>query len=45
MENIRAKWLTFYADHVEPASKEMFGHVEKMIVATLVISAGAHVQH
>ncbi len=25
------------------ASKEMFGHVEKMIVATLVISAGAHV--
>ena len=43
MENIRAKWLTFYADHVEPASKEMFGHVEKMIVATLVISAGAHV--
>ena len=42
MENIRAKWLTFYADHVEPASKEMFGHVEKMIVATLVISAGPH---
>ena len=28
MENIRAKWLTFYADHVEPASKEMFGHVQ-----------------
>jgi hypothetical protein len=43
MNKIRAKWLSFYAGHLEPASKEMFGHVEKMIVATLVISAGAHV--
>jgi hypothetical protein len=33
----------FYADHVEPASREMFSHVEKMIIATLIISAGAHV--
>src|SRR3979411_3341291 len=43
MNKIRAKWLSFYAGHLEPASKEMFGHGEKMIVATLVISAGAHV--
>ena len=43
MPDIRSKWLTFYTEHVEQASKEIFGHVEKMIVATLVISAGAHV--
>jgi hypothetical protein len=43
MNEIRAKWHSFYADHVERASKEMFTHIEKMIVATLIISAGAHV--
>jgi hypothetical protein len=43
MNDIRAKWLSFYAARLEPVSKEMFGHVEKMIVATLIISAGAHV--
>lgn len=43
MQDIRSKWLTFYTDHIEQASKEMFSHVEKMIVATLIISAGAHV--
>ena len=43
MGEIRSKWLTFYAEHIEPASKEMFGHVEKMIIGTLIVSAGAHV--
>jgi hypothetical protein len=43
MLKIRTRWLAFYAGHIEPASKEMFTHVEKMIVATLIISAGAHV--
>ena len=43
MLKIRTRWLAFYGDHVQPASKEMFTHVEKMIVATLIISAGAHV--
>jgi hypothetical protein len=43
MSDIRTKWLAFYADHVEPASKEMFGHIEKLIVGTLIVSAGAHV--
>jgi hypothetical protein len=43
MWNIRTKWLTFYAEHVEQVSKEMFDHVGKMIVGTLIISAGAHV--
>ena len=43
MGEIRARWLTFYADHVEPASREIFSHVEKMIIGTLIVSAGAHV--
>ena len=43
MAQVRSKWLTFYAEHVEPISKEIFSHVEKMIIGTLIISAGAHV--
>ena len=43
MQDVKSRWLTFYADHVEPATKEMFGYVEKMVIATLIISAGAHV--
>jgi hypothetical protein len=43
MGDLRNKWLTFYAAHVEPASKAVFGHVEKMIIGTLIVSAGAHV--
>ena len=43
MRNIRAKWLTFYAEYLEQAAKEIFGYVEKMIIGTLIISAGAHV--
>jgi hypothetical protein len=33
----------FYSEHLEETSKEIFSHVEKMIVGTLIISAGAHV--
>src|SRR5260370_23669896 len=40
MRDIRAKWLTFYGEHVEEACKEIFAYVERMIVATLIISAG-----
>jgi hypothetical protein len=43
MGTIRARWLAFYADHVAPASREIFSHVEKMIIGTLIVSAGAHV--
>src|SRR5205814_7545168 len=39
----RAKWLAFYSEHVEPISREIFSHVEKMIIGTLIVSAGAHV--
>jgi hypothetical protein len=41
--DIRSRWLTFYAEHVESASKEIFSYVEKMIIGTLIVSAGAHV--
>src|SRR2546421_12653792 len=43
MAQVRAKWLTFYSKHVEPISREIFSHVEKLIIGTLIISAGAHV--
>jgi hypothetical protein len=43
MGDLRKKWLAFYAERLEPASKEIFGHVEKMIIGTLIVSAGAHV--
>ena len=43
MAEFRAKWLAFYADNVEPVYKETVSHIEKMIIGTLIISAGAHV--
>lgn len=43
MRDIRNRWLAFYSGHVEQASKEIFSHVEKMIIGTLIVSAGAHV--
>ncbi len=43
MQDIKSRWLTFYAGHIEQTSKEIFGHVEKLIVGTLIVSAGAHV--
>src|ERR1700716_3727492 len=43
MGEFTIRGLAFYAEHIEPASREIFGHVEKMIVGTLIISAGAHV--
>lgn len=43
MTEVRARWLAFYAEYLEPFSKEVFSHVEKMIIGTLIISAGAHV--
>ena len=43
MNHVKSRWLTFYAEHLEPATKEVFGYVEKMIIGTLIVSAGAHV--
>jgi hypothetical protein len=43
MPDPRSRWFTFYADYVEPAANEIFSHVQKLIVGTLIVSAGAHV--
>jgi hypothetical protein len=43
MGEITAKWLAFYSENIEHLSKEIFSHVEKMIIGTLIVSAGAHV--
>src|SRR5258708_15423161 len=43
MVEIRTRWLAFYSEHVEPVSRELFSHVEKMIIGTLIVSAGEHV--
>lgn len=43
MADIRDRWLAFYSGHMEQASKEIFAHVEKVIIGTLIVSAGAHV--
>jgi hypothetical protein len=43
MAEPKAKWLTFYAENVEPVYKEMVSHIEKLIIGTLIVSAGAHV--
>jgi hypothetical protein len=43
MAELRARWLAYYAAKVEPTYKEMVSHIEKMIIGTLIVSAGAHV--
>jgi hypothetical protein len=43
MAEIRARWLAFYSENLEPLSRELFSHVEKLIIGTLIVSAGAHV--
>ena len=43
MGEIRNRWLMFYSRHVEQVSREIFSHVEKVIIGTLIVSAGAHV--
>jgi hypothetical protein len=43
MSDVRSRWLAFYGEHVEPASTEIFAHVSRIIVGTVIVSAGAHV--
>jgi hypothetical protein len=43
MAELRPKWLAFYAANVEPVFKEIVSHIEKLIIGTLIVSAGAHV--
>jgi len=43
MADFESKWMTFYAEKVEPLYKEVVSHIEKLIIGTLIVSAGAHV--
>src|SRR5258707_8616634 len=43
MGGIKSRWHTFYSGNIEHLSREIFSHVEKMIIGTLIVSAGAHV--
>ncbi len=43
MAELRNRWLAFYTENVEPFYKQVFSHIEKMIIGTLIVSAGAHV--
>jgi len=43
MADIRSRWHAFYSGNLEPLSRELFSHVEKLIIGTLIVSAGAHV--
>jgi len=43
MTELRIRWLAFYAANVEPLYKEIVSHIEKLIIGTLIVSAGAHV--
>ena len=43
MAEPKAQWMTFYAEKVEPFYKELVSHIEKLIIGTLIVSAGAHV--
>lgn len=43
MAELRTRWLAFYSANLEPIYKETVSHIEKIIIGTLIISAGAHV--
>jgi len=43
MSDFWTRWLAFHDRHIEPFSKEVFNHLGKMVIGTLIISAGAHV--
>jgi hypothetical protein len=43
MADVESKWMTLYAAKVEPVYKEIVSHIEKLIIGTLIVSAGAHV--
>ena len=43
MADFESKWMAYYAEKIEPFYKEMVSHIEKLIIGTLIVSAGAHV--
>jgi hypothetical protein len=43
MNTYKTRWNTFYAEHVEKSVQGLFGYVERIIVGTLIVSAGSHI--
>jgi type IV secretory pathway VirB2 component (pilin) len=43
VNHYKSKWHSFYSGHLEESVHAIFGHVERIIVGTLVVSAGSHV--
>ena len=43
MNHYKSKWHSFYGERVEESVHAVFGHVERIIVGTMVVSAGSHV--
>lgn len=39
----KSKWHEFYSENVEAVVAAVFTHVERIIVGTLIVSAGTHV--
>lgn len=43
MNGYKSRWHTFYADHLEESVHVVFSHVERIIIGTLIVSAGTHI--
>ncbi len=43
MNMYKSKWHSFYSGHLEESVHAVFGYVERIIVGTLVVSAGTHI--
>lgn len=43
MNTYKSRWHSFYSGHLEEAVRAVFGYVERIIVGTLVVSAGTHI--
>jgi hypothetical protein len=43
MNTYKSKWHSFYTGRMEESVHAVFGYVERIIVGTLVVSAGTHI--
>lgn len=43
MNSYKSKWHSFYTGHLEKSVRSVFEYVERIIVGTLVVSAGTHI--
>ncbi len=43
MSDYKSRWHAFYAERVESSVHGLFDYVERIIVGTLIVSAGSHI--